>query len=70
MVLVPLLCFDENGYRVGYGKGFYDRYLKQMNSKTIKIGLSLFPPVKLITDTSDWDVKLDFCITPEQIFKF
>jgi len=70
MVLVPLLCFDEKGYRVGYGKGFYDRYLKQMNSNTIKIGLSLFPPVKLITDTSDWDVQLDYCITPEKIFKF
>jgi 5-formyltetrahydrofolate cyclo-ligase len=70
MVLVPLLCFDERGYRVGYGKGFYDRYLKQTNRKAVKIGLSLFPPVKIISDTSDWDVKLDYCISPEKIYKF
>jgi 5-formyltetrahydrofolate cyclo-ligase len=70
LLLVPLLCFDEKGYRVGYGKGFYDRYLKQTNTKAIKVGLSLFPPVKQISDANDFDVKLDYCITPDKVFKF
>jgi 5-formyltetrahydrofolate cyclo-ligase len=41
-VLVPLLAIDLNGHRVGYGKGFYDRFLENCSSKCIKIGLHLF----------------------------
>jgi len=67
LVLVPLLCFDERGFRVGYGKGFYDRFLKNCRADCLKIGLSYFAPVEEITDTRDFDVKLDFCVTPERI---
>jgi len=42
VVFVPLLAFDSTGHRIGYGKGFYDRFLKKCNKKTIKIGLSFF----------------------------
>jgi len=70
MVLVPLLCFDKKGYRVGYGKGFYDRYLSSTPEKCVKIGLSLFEPVDIITDTNKFDVKLDHCITPEKVYSF
>jgi 5-formyltetrahydrofolate cyclo-ligase len=46
IVLVPLLCFDKKGNRVGYGKGVYDQFLKKFNkSKTIFIGLSFFNPI-------------------------
>lgn len=68
MVIVPLLAFDRKGYRVGYGKGFYDRFLEE--HKTIKIGLSLFGSVDTITDIHANDVRLDACITPEQIIYF
>lgn len=68
MVLVPLLAFDDKGYRVGYGKGFYDRFLEGL--KTIKIGLSLFESVGTITDTHENDIRLDLCITPERIIRF
>ncbi len=67
-VLVPLLCFDARGFRVGYGKGFYDRFLKDCRADCLKIGLSFFAPVAEIADARDFDVKLDFCITPERIF--
>ena len=40
--LVPLLCFDERGFRVGYGKGFYDKFLSECRADCLKIGLSLF----------------------------
>lgn len=69
-VLVPLLCFDKQGFRVGYGKGFYDKFLINCRADCKKIGLSCFPPVEEISDAQDFDVKLDFCITPEKIYKF
>lgn len=69
MVLVPLVCFDERGYRVGYGKGFYDRFLRKCRSDCLKIGLSFFPPVEKIDDVHDGDVPLDSCVTPERIYK-
>ncbi|MDQ3321148.1 MAG: 5-formyltetrahydrofolate cyclo-ligase [Acidobacteriota bacterium] len=67
LVLVPLLCFDARGFRVGYGKGFYDRFLKDCRADCLKIGLSYFAPVAEISDARDFDVKLDFCITPEKL---
>lgn len=69
-VLVPLIAFDARGFRVGYGKGFYDRFLKTCRADCLKIGLSLFPPVEKIADTADFDVKLDACATPEKIWRF
>ena len=70
MVLVPLLCFDKRGYRVGYGKGFYDMFLSRCRPDCVKIGLSYFPPVAGIDDTGEHDVKLDYCVTPEHVFEF
>lgn len=68
MVIVPLLAFDKNGYRVGYGKGFYDRFLE--NGEAQKIGLSFFDATPEITDTHLNDVRLDKCITPTKIINF
>lgn len=62
-VLVPLLAFDRNGNRVGYGRGFYDKFLATLNCK--KIGLSFFPPVKTIEGMSDRDIPIDLIVTPE-----
>ncbi len=70
LVLVPLLCFDLQGFRVGYGKGFYDKFLRNCRADCQKIGVSFFPPVEKIFDANDFDVKLDFCITPEKIWNF
>ncbi len=70
IVLVPMLCFDEKGFRVGYGKGFYDKFLSLCREDCLKIGLSLFPPIQKIENVEDYDVKLDFCITPNQIYNF
>ena len=70
MVLVPMLAFDERGYRVGYGKGYYDRFLKDCREDCIKIGLSYFEPVAVIDDAAEFDVPLDICITPQQIYVF
>lgn len=68
MVIVPLLAFDKKGYRVGYGKGFYDRFLQ--NISTQKIGLSFFAPAEQIIDVHLNDIRLDKCITPNGIVAF
>jgi 5-formyltetrahydrofolate cyclo-ligase len=70
VVFVPLLAYDKQGNRVGYGKGFYDNFLSKCKPETIKIGLSFFPPEEKIEDISVSDVKLDFCVTPEGIISF
>lgn len=70
LVLIPLLVFDESGNRIGYGKGYYDRFLESCRSDTIKLGLSLLPPVKQIPDVEAHDVAMDFCISPERLWEF
>lgn len=70
MVLVPLLGFDERGYRVGYGKGFYDKFLSECNENVLKVGLSYFEPIASIEDIDAHDIKLDHCITPDKIYNF
>ncbi|QKX04548.1 5-formyltetrahydrofolate cyclo-ligase [Aquimarina sp. TRL1] len=70
VVFVPLLVFDEQGNRIGYGKGFYDRFLASCNSETIKIGLSVFPAEEIIEGVLPTDIRLDYCVTPEKIYQF
>jgi 5-formyltetrahydrofolate cyclo-ligase len=70
VVFVPLLAFDTKGNRVGYGKGFYDRFLKQCKPETIKIGLSFFEAEVVPFEASDDDVSLDYCVTAELVYKF
>jgi 5,10-methenyltetrahydrofolate synthetase len=70
VVFVPLLAFDTQGNRVGYGKGFYDRFLSECRPDTLKIGLSLFGPITAIADADNYDVRLDTCVTPERIWRF
>ena len=67
MVLVPLLIFDKQGHRVGYGKGFYDTFLQTCRKDCLKIGVSLFEPVDRIEGTSPNDQILDKIVSPQQI---
>ncbi|MFB5945556.1 5-formyltetrahydrofolate cyclo-ligase [Albibacterium profundi] len=69
-VIVPLLAFDQTGHRVGFGKGFYDRFLAACRPDCLIIGLSFFAPIAKIKDINPFDIKLDFCLTPERIHKF
>ncbi len=69
-VLVPLVCFDQLGERVGHGKGYYDKFLSNCRQDVLKIGLSYFRPIEKIDDIEDFDIRLDACVTPEKIFEF
>lgn len=70
VVFIPLLAFDKHGHRVGYGKGFYDRFLADCQPEIIKIGLSFFEAEDMIEDVFESDVKLDYAVTPNQIYTF
>lgn len=70
IVLTPLLVFDERGYRIGYGKGYYDKFFATCNDRTIKIGLSYFEAIPEINDVNKFDVRLNHCITPEKVYNF
>ncbi len=70
VVFVPLLAFDEFGHRVGYGKGFYDRFLSQCKAEAIKIGLSFFEAETKIKDAYEGDITLDYCVTPNKVYNF
>lgn len=69
LVIVPLIAFDKMGNRVGYGKGYYDRFLKRCRKDCMKIGFSYFEPVEEIEDVNKLDVKLDIVITPDNIYQ-
>jgi 5-formyltetrahydrofolate cyclo-ligase len=54
---------------VGYGKGFYDRFLKNCSVKAVKIGLSFFKAEEEIA-ADPHDIRLDYCVTPDQVYTF
>ena len=66
MVFVPLLISDKNNYRVGYGKGFYDRFLSNCKKEIKTIGLNFFKPIKEIVDKNKYDVPLEMVIYPKK----
>ena len=70
VVFVPLLVYDGNGHRIGYGKGYYDTFLSACRSNVIKVGVSFFEPETTIFKTFTTDIPLDYCVTPKTIFKF
>jgi len=69
-VITPLLYCDSFGNRVGYGKGFYDKFFQTINFDAKKIGVNYFAPTDIIDDISELDVKLDYLITPDEILSF
>ncbi|MDP9230680.1 MAG: 5-formyltetrahydrofolate cyclo-ligase [Bacteroidota bacterium] len=70
LIFVPLIICDKKGIRVGYGKGFYDRYFVNCRANCIKIGFSYFEPIDKIADSTEFDVPLNICVTPHNIYVF
>jgi 5-formyltetrahydrofolate cyclo-ligase len=70
MVLVPLLGFDLQGNRIGYGKGYYDRFLPLLRPKALKIGLSFeLGKVAEGIPVEAHDVPLDFVVTEKTVYR-
>jgi len=69
-IIVPLLCFDQHGHRVGYGKGYYDRFLARCAKNVKTIGVSAFDVVETIEDANEKDYLLDIAVTPKKVYLF
>ncbi len=71
-VLVPLLACDRQGQRVGYGGGFYDRFLAECRPGTLFIGVTILDdePVAALADVLPTDVPLHACLTPGGVWNF
>ena len=66
IILVPLLAFDSKKVRLGYGKGFYDRYLKK-NKKILTVGIAFSFQRHHKLPTNNNDIKLDYILTEKGI---
>lgn len=70
LIVIPLLACDVEGNRLGYGKGFYDRFLATCRPNALKVGLSYFDPVNAVIPHEPHDIRLDICVTPEKVWHF
>lgn len=69
-VFIPLLVCDYKGNRIGYGKGFYDRFLAQCRSDVVKLGVSVFMPTAEVIPATAYDIAVDGCLCPSAIYWF
>lgn len=67
VVFVPLVVADRFGNRIGYGKGFYDRFLKKCRPDVLKVGLSFFAPLEVEIDSNSTDIEMDYIIYNEGV---
>ena len=68
LAIIPALMADRHGYRLGYGAGFYDRFLKKLNPECIKI--VAVPESLFVTELpkDEWDLPVDAVVTEKGIF--
>ena len=69
-VLIPLLAYDYKGNRIGYGKGFYDSFIKDCREDCQLIGLSFFEPEPQKIEIIPSDIPIQYCVTPKKIHDF
>ena len=70
VMILPLLSYCEKGYRIGYGKGYYDRFIAGLKNPVFKVGLSFFEPDSTQPTPEPWDIHMDCCVTPEKTIWF
>lgn len=69
LIIVPGVAFDMNGYRVGYGKGFYDRFLQDKRQMTV-MGLCFSSQIVEEIPHDQYDIRMDKIVTEEIIYSF
>ncbi len=70
LVVTPGVLFDENGYRIGYGAGFYDRFFSQIEPAVPKIGIAFSLQQTDEVPTDEFDIPIDQLITEKGITHF
>lgn len=69
IVIVPAIAFDRKGYRIGYGKGYYDRFLSKLGPNTLKIGLAFDFQVVDSLPREEHDLPVDKVITEKRVIE-
>lgn len=69
LVLIPGVAFDERGYRVGYGAGYYDRFLERVRTDASKIALAFELQMVDYAHEDSHDVPVDIIITEDRVLK-
>lgn len=69
IVIVPAVAYDTNGYRLGYGGGYYDRFLDSLRDDCITIGIAFEIQIFDEVPKEDHDAQLDYIITEKRIIK-
>ena len=69
LVIVPGIVFDKKGYRIGYGHGYYDRFLKILKKGVKKIGLAFELQIVGEIPEEEHDVPLDIVVTEKKVLK-
>lgn len=69
-VITPLLYCDRKGNRIGYGKGFYDDFFKNISPESKKIGVNYFNPDEIIDNVWENDIPLNYLVTPTEVLSF
>jgi 5-formyltetrahydrofolate cyclo-ligase len=67
LVLVPGIAFDKNGHRIGFGKGFYDKFLKKLPKKAVKVGIAFDNQLVASITHEPHDVHMDYILTEKDI---
>lgn len=70
LVILPGIGFDLSGFRLGYGKGYYDRALAGYSHRTKLVGLGYAVQVVAALPIHDHDIALDIVVTEEEIFRY
>ena len=69
IVILPALAADKSGYRIGYGGGYYDRFLTQLNKNVIKVVFLYSDLFYNSLPHDNWDIRSDFIITDKEVYK-
>ena len=68
LIIIPGVCFDKSGNRIGMGRGYYDRFLKMIRKGIPKIALGFEEQLVDNIPKNEYDVSVDFVITDKKIY--
>ncbi len=69
LIVVPGVAFDKEGYRVGYGGGYYDRFIPRLTDQTPKVSLAFEMQLIDKVPTDKYDIPVEYIITEKQFIK-